>query len=230
MDDVACLTRLGDPATRRLWLLTQALRCVPLDKAVELARVAEGFITAAARLETKAGSGEPAAKTVPTECGVAPANGCDPTLIRSSAHKPTPLALSAEQRQQLLDRLAQGAGNAELAQAFSLTARQVQGIRMGAARNIAERRQRVRGFADDAGIPTSPEDVIRYLRQQDDIVVPQEHGPFLVNARFRLDLVELVSRANRMRQRQGKPDFALPNGRSFNESYPPTHDAIVASD
>src|SRR5215470_4977124 len=112
MDDVACLTRLGDPATRRLWLLTQALRCVPLDKAVELARIAEGFITAAARLETKA------------ECGVAPANGCDPTLIRSSAHKPTPLALSAEQRQQLLDRLAQGAGNAELAQAFSLTARQ----------------------------------------------------------------------------------------------------------
>src|SRR5262249_2520589 len=185
MDDVASLTWLGDPATRRLWLLTQALRCVPLDKAVELARIAEGFITAAARLETKAGSGEPAAKTVPTECGVAPANGCDPTLIRSSAHKPTPLALSAEQRQQLLDRLAQGAGNAELAQAFSLTARQVQGIRMGAARNIAERRRRVTAFENKPGVCTSTEEVIRYLRQQNDVVVSQGDG-FLVNARFRL--------------------------------------------
>jgi hypothetical protein len=229
MDDVASLTRLEDPATRRLWLLTQALRCVPLDKAVELARVAEGFITAAARLKTKAGPGEPAGKTVPTECGVAPANCCEPTLIISSTHKPTPLALSVERREQLLDRLAQGASNAELAQAFSLTARQVQGIRMGAARKIAQRRLRVRSVADSPGISTTTEQVIRYLRQQDDVVVPQEHGQFLVNARFRLRLADLVSRANRMRQRQGKPEFALGNGYSCDEPLPPTQDAMFGS-
>ena len=54
---------------------------------------------------------------------------------------------------------------------------------------------------------TSVQEVIRYLRQQDDVIVPQEDGEYLVNGRFRMRPDELVDRANRMRSRQGKPEF-----------------------
>jgi len=55
----------------------------------------------------------------------------------------------------------------------------------------------------------SPEDIVRYLRQQDDVVVPDGESAFLVNGRFRLGLSELVQRANKMRLRQGKAEFRL---------------------
>ena len=48
------------------------------------------------------------------------------------------------------------------------------------------------------------EDVVRYLRQQDDVIVSQENGNFLVNGRFEMPLADLVERANRMRARQQK--------------------------
>ena len=57
------------------------------------------------------------------------------------------------------------------------------------------------------------DDVVRYLRQQDDVVVPQAPGEFLLNGRFRMNATELVGRANRMRSRQGKPPFPF-NGRA----------------
>src|ERR1700732_211218 len=53
------------------------------------------------------------------------------------------------------------------------------------------------------------EKIIRYLRQQDDVVVPQENGQFLVNGRFHMSLADLAARANRMRARQQKPAFEL---------------------
>jgi len=207
-ESVTSLGRLADPATRRLWLLTEALRCVPLIKAVKLAREAEGFITAAPTIETSEVSGDPAEAT---NCAVTTRTAYDRGGNISSMKKPIGLALSSDRREQLLDRLAQGASNAEVAQVFSLSTRQVQGMRMGAARDITNRRQRIRSSRDDAGIACSPEEVIRYLRQQDDVVVRQDDGPFLVNGRFRLGLADLVSRANRMRARQGKREFHLAN-------------------
>ncbi len=50
-------------------------------------------------------------------------------------------------------------------------------------------------------------EVVRYLRQQDDVVVHQGNGMFLVNGRFHLRTSELVDKANRIRQRQNKPLF-----------------------
>jgi DNA-binding NarL/FixJ family response regulator len=50
-------------------------------------------------------------------------------------------------------------------------------------------------------------EVVRYLRQQDDVVVHQGNGVFLVNGRFRFETSELVDKANRIRQRQNKPLF-----------------------
>ena len=123
------------------------------------------------------------------------------------------LALSSEKREQLLQRLAQGARNAELASEFGLSKQQVQGIRMGWARQIAKRRdiaeEQEEGSQPTPTVSASVDEIVRYLRQQDDVVVPQEGGAFLVNARFRLPLDKLVSRANRMRTRQGKPEFRL---------------------
>ncbi len=50
-------------------------------------------------------------------------------------------------------------------------------------------------------------EVVRYLRQQDDVVVPEGNGIFLVNGRLRLETSELVDKANRMRSRQNQPLF-----------------------
>jgi hypothetical protein len=212
MDEpVSFLERLENPSTRRLWLLSEALRCVPLDQAVELARAADAFIAATPHFETSDASRKP--KNV--------SGSREPAALAMNDHRtagPSPVsnhagfAITAEQREQLLDRLANGASNAELAQAFSVTARQVQGIRMGAAREIAKRRERVRPVDGMSEMAASPEDVARYLRQQDDVVVPEGNGVYLVNGRFRLQLAELVSRANRMRTRQSKPAFRLANG------------------
>jgi hypothetical protein len=53
------------------------------------------------------------------------------------------------------------------------------------------------------------QDVVRYLRQRDDTVVSKGEDLFLVNGRFRLSSDELISRANRMRERDGKSAFQL---------------------
>ena len=48
-------------------------------------------------------------------------------------------------------------------------------------------------------------EIVRYLRQQDEVVVQQPNGDFLLNGRFNLTLADLLARANRMRSRQNKP-------------------------
>jgi hypothetical protein len=54
-----------------------------------------------------------------------------------------------------------------------------------------------------------PDDVVRYLRRADDVVVATDDGAYMVNGRFRESLEELVKRANRMRTRQRQPLFQL---------------------
>ena len=215
MDELVTLARLDDPVSRRLWLLSEALRSVPLDRAIELARAADQFIVAGLLVRT---SVAPAAAEVGRVDEPRPAVAALPLSSRPQApgiKNPAGLLLSAEQRHQLLNRLAEGASNAALAAEFSITPRQVQGVRMGAAREIARRAPAAAAAPGAQALApprASPEDVIRYLRQQDDVVVPQEDGSFLINARFQLALAELAARANRMRARQGKPEFRLTNG------------------
>src|SRR5437762_9035309 len=87
---------------------------------------------------------------------------------------------------------------------------------MGSAREIARRRAHT-GNAFEAEQETSPtaiiDDIVRYLRQRDDVVVAQEDGGYLVNGRFRMTASELVIRANRMRSREKKPMFQVSDGR-----------------
>ena len=77
----------------------------------------------------------------------------------------------------MLDRLAAGTKNADIAEEFGMSPQQVQGVRIGSAREIAARRQRGQNARSPETTPIiSVQEVIRYLRQQDDVVVPQEDG------------------------------------------------------
>jgi len=60
-------------------------------------------------------------------------------------------------------------------------------------------------LTNSAGI----DEVVRYLRQQGDVVVGDGPCMFLINGRFRLDFEQLQHRANRMRRRQQKPEFQI---------------------
>jgi hypothetical protein len=113
---------------RRSWLLSKALESHPLDQALDLARSAEAFITG-------------------SQTDTGPENISVPAHRRAKPQRRTGLALSPEKREQLLERLARGAGNAELAIEYGLSLQQVQGIRIGSAREIARRRDRGRGEA-----------------------------------------------------------------------------------
>jgi hypothetical protein len=84
---------------------------------------------------------------------------------------------------------------------------------MGAAREITRRRGGGKIEPSEGQyrgeLSSSSEEIIRYLRQQDDVVVPERNDTFLVNGRFHLRLDELAARANRMRRRQNKPLFRV---------------------
>jgi hypothetical protein len=53
------------------------------------------------------------------------------------------------------------------------------------------------------------DEIVCYLRRQDDIVVPERDGRFLVNGRFREDLAQLTARANRIRSRRQQAPFVM---------------------
>jgi hypothetical protein len=199
---------LANDAARRLWLLAEALHSLPFDRAVDLARAAEAFVMGCESIMDTAsqpGLGQPNEQLIAPQAA-------------SDEPKPRRIALADNERERLLDRIAQGARNAELALEFGLSAKQVQGLRMGCAQEIAERREKrgqplpASAHPDDDAVPSSSiDEIVRYLRQQDDVVVSQEDGGFLVNGRFRMSAAELTLRANRMRRRQQKPAFHASN-------------------
>ena len=215
-DHTELVALVNNASARRLWLLYNALHCLPLDQAIELARTAEGFVMG------ELDPGERVATPAPAEGEAVHAPEQQSTheslgevaapLPNTKAKKRPGLELTAEQREQLVVRLAEGAKNAELATQFGLSPKQVQGVRIGCAREIAKRREQTGASArpSESDFTFGIEEVVRYLRQQDDVVVAQENGEFLVNGRFHMAVSDLVGRANRMRSRQRKPVFELP--------------------
>ena len=189
-----------------------------------MARDAEAFVTGSA-VDNRADDiridpeGPAAPRLEPTQQLISEISGALRGVEELIAKKSTRLALPTERRDQLLDRLAEDANNAELAAEFGITSKQVQGIRMGCAREITKRRDQLASkpmHPDRAPPQARIEDIVRYLRQQDDVVVPQENGEFLVNNRFLMPFEDLVALANRIRRRQGKPAFELPGGEAGN--------------
>lgn len=215
-DQIDPIHLIDNAPALRLWLLVQAMRSTPFDHAIEWARIAESFIIGAPAEDLATDRVAPAREQHQQD---------EDLLDRTNelaAHPEAPtnaLSLSAHDRDRLLQRLAEGARNAELAAEFDISGKQVQGLRMGCAREIARRRAALverSPQADDrieqTTAPVSLEEVVRYLRQQDDVVVLQEDGFYLVNARFRLSAAELTLRANRMRGRQSRRAFDLSRG------------------
>jgi hypothetical protein len=206
-------------ARRRWWLLIKALECIPLDKALNLARDADEFVLGDAGSE-KAQLPIPMASALPLE-STSESHQADCNAGKPAQKKISQPLLSPARRDELLDRIARGATNAVLAAEFGLTPRQVQGMRMGAARMAGRARPDDATLPQDQDTPTpasvdpasvdpaSVDDVVRYLRQQDDVVVPEGNGTFLVNGRFHLGLSELVAKANRARNRQKKQPFKV---------------------
>jgi hypothetical protein len=217
-DHVELISLIENPPARRLWLLHNALRSLPFERAVELSRIAEAFVTgspAQTPMEDAHVNADPLAAIGPesnNQSRIKP-SGTSRAPIQGATTKRRPVALRAEDRERLLGRLAEGARTADLANEFGLTSKGVQGIRMGCAREIAKRREQLsrKTMHSDQTSPHTAwvEDVVRYLRQQDDVIVSQENGNFLVNGRFEMPLADLVGRANRMRARQQKPAFEL---------------------
>ena len=215
MNDLAELIRLVDPPARRMWLLVNALRSLPFDRAIALARTAEAFVTgsfAHTPADTHVNS-DPSPIQDPECTSATDRLSSAPQAVEEAPHRRSPISIQRADRDRLLGRSAAGAKNNELAAEFGLSPRQVQGIQMGCAREIETRREQLSSkVAPSAQIlvpAASIEEVVRYLRQQDDVIVAQENGGFLVNGRFLMPLAELVARANRMRASQGKPTFEL---------------------
>jgi hypothetical protein len=195
-----------NPVYRRTWLLLKALESDPLGPALELARAADEFVTAGG--PPKHGAVDKSDDARPTSDWAEPFDGPERAV---EAEKHTRAAsfraqLSEEDRERLINRMVAGATNAELAAQLGLSSKQVQGFRMGSAREIASSRAGVQ--PNQPAEPINADEVIRYLRQQDDVVVPQG-DEFLVNGRFQLSLSALIERANKMRNRQGKAPFKM---------------------
>jgi hypothetical protein len=125
---------LSDPPRRRSWLLAKALETHPLDQALDLARHAEAFITGTAAVAPGQAGSVSEHPEPPSSTAEAQVNRASPKTQRPR------LGLRPEERDRLLERLAQGARNAELASEFNLSPKQVQGIRIGSAREISRRR------------------------------------------------------------------------------------------
>ena len=165
--------RLENGVERRSWLLYEALRSAPLDEAIELARKADAFI-----MGTAAKGEQARERLLPSPMSGRSVDQAQNEPQRKERSNPKGrLSLSADQRDRMLDRLAAGTKNADIAEEFGLSPQQVQGVRIGSAREIAARRQRSQNApSPEITSTTSVQEVIRYLRQQDDVVVPQEDG------------------------------------------------------
>jgi len=206
---------VNEPVQRRWWLLRRAMEMTSLENALQLAAQAEAFLVGDIG-SIPVGTRKfpmPASTTTPVQ--PAARNPISGQIDAEPGHRPE-LLLEPDRKAELQARLAAGVPNADVAAEFGLTPRQVQGFRMQIARKAASREKRMAEAADPIcysnGVPTatrSPlvEEVIRYLRQQGDVIVGSPQSSFTVNNRFQLDFEQLLNRANKMRARQGKPDF-----------------------
>lgn len=179
-----------DPFERRWWLLLKALQVVPLNAAVNLAEHVEEFLHCGTveRTSRKVTCHEADQKQPALW---ATSQGEMELRVPAQERHPDPPVLAID-KSAVMVRLEQGLSNAEVAAEFGLTQRQVQGYRM----------QMVR--CKPAALPVATEDIVRYLRQQGDVIVGGGESQFLVNGRFMLSVEKLLERANRIRSRQGK--------------------------
>jgi hypothetical protein len=179
-------TLFQEPEQRRLWLLVKALEASSLDEALRLARTAEDFLNGleASRL----GATIPAVSRVRAE--KAPVSA-QPTIAseESGAELDDPFSAG--------DPAPRGTHELPISDAATET------------HNLQSDEATLAAVADGLVVLASPDDVVRYLRQRDDVVVREGQDAYIVNGRFRESLTELTKRANRMRARDKLPIFQV---------------------
>ena len=203
----------GDPSLRRWWLLNKALENAPLAEALKVAQAADEFLadqpeTLRSELALTARASNSSALLLGMNVPV-PAS-------TSSAHVDQPVGFPRLLGVEEFGDLSQAIhGNQDIAAATQQSVpADVTDVPVSAPMLVMESDEEEvpaedpgQGAGVDMAVWANLDDIVRYLRQRDDVVVSAEGGMFLVNGRFRLDPDELLLRANKMRRRQGKPEF-----------------------
>jgi len=222
---------LDAPARRRFWLIAQLIaRCNVTE--------VESALSAAAKVEAFIANGGKSSAAPIGPIGIATidhsnANGAQ--LVARNEIAPAPTASSNAQniveiggkyrnaRRQLLDKetrsrfiqeAAVNPDNRHLAQLFGLSVRQAHAIRVGLSKFIADGRREIElQMQDDflknkTATGATMDDVVRYLRQINDVVVPNGQN-YVVNYKLGLSAEQLLERANAKRRERKQTPFVL---------------------
>jgi hypothetical protein len=180
---------INDPVRRRWWILSKALEVVPFEEALRLARSVEDFLLAG-------GVGVLATIDDPSQLFEAGAIGNGDALPnRQPSNAECATAAPTET----------AAGTGEVHGSASLDQAREDSADPGDPANEPVVSPSV---ANDLAVLALAGDIVRYLRQRDDVVI-RDGDTYLVNGRFRESLGQLADRANRIRSRQGLPPFLL---------------------
>jgi hypothetical protein len=149
--------------------------------------------------------------------------------------------LDKETRDRFIREAARKSDNRYLAQTFELSVRQAHAIRVGLSKFIAQARRELPRCASNSkrvGVPIDREtelkmeedflrtrpsapptmdDVVRYLRQAGDVVVPNGEN-YVVNYRLTLASEQLLERANSKRRERAQDPFVLAAGMPMNQA------------
>jgi hypothetical protein len=215
---------LTEPTLRRCWLLNKALENASLEDALRLACEAEAFLGTGQSSIPSSKNGHALKElplnrplTAPPVAGLLmtqpPRNWADGARASRSIEQGNGVELVPDQ----VVELAESVRGESLENAGATThdpdeevAHEASGRETEdeAANDVSEVL-----MTSDLSVLAGMEDIVRYLRQQDDVVVSAGASGYLVNGRFQLNCDELLLRANKIRHRQGKPQFQrIPSG------------------
>ncbi len=193
---------------RRWWLLKRALADHNLADALKLAKEAEAFILAAEEVNSIGDTGQ-----VPATHGESA-----PSAILESTQVSEMDAFSSEKRNKF-DRF-----ESSLIQTLETVCldvdRQSSSLpkpgpsaplnQVGVDKSENEEGLMLSNTASSSlATLVSMRQVVTFLRQCGDVVVSVSDNKFLINGRFQENANELLNRANRIRNRQGKPPFEV---------------------
>lgn len=184
------------PMRRRWWLLSKALENAPLDDALKIAQAVDQFLVSG-----EANTCDRHSDARYFDRAADPETPANPPSEEEPAPAPNaPVDATDEKGCGERRPFAGGPDGALTNHTDKIEWRPCQSTEIDNATSNGE---------SDLAVWASIEDVVRYLRQRDDVVVPQGDGQFLVNGRFSEDINGLITRANRVRERQRKPPFQL---------------------
>lgn len=183
-----------DSARRRLWILTKALETLPLTEALRLAQTVEDFLLARDGAEASPPIGNPRR----------------PLEVAAAHHTVGTRFVTREDRSPSAEKYA-AVRPLENAGGDGVACDESDAHEPDDPFGIEERLGEATGAtsaSDDLAVLASPDDIVRFLRQRDDVVV-RDGETYLVNGRFRESLGQLAERANRIRARERLPAFQL---------------------